>query len=113
MFYLALASFLAFAPLGCVAEQQKLEKVNKQIAALTEQEASLKQQASLASLTGSERNAIQSNIERTHAMLSELRKQQATLETSVEEGLNAWVGVGSQVILGVLGLGALGGRRSS
>lgn len=111
MLYLALAGVLAFAPLGCVMEQRQLEKVDKEIAALVEQERGLKEQAAVTSLTSSERNAINSNIERTHAMVEELKAEREKLADRVEEGLNDWVAVGSQVILGVLGLGALGGRR--
>lgn len=105
---LTLPAFIA----GCnQADMRRLDVVDKQIVELEAQERALRQQTQIAALSAAERNAAASSLDRTSAMLDDLRKEREALAGKIQEEGTNWIAVGSQVLFGLLGVGGLAGRK--
>jgi len=96
---------------SCVAQQQQLEDTRAMLKEAQLQELALSQQIQDQELSAIERNSLQTSLDRTRALVKKLEAQEAALADQVERGLQDWATVGTNVLMGVLGLGALGGRR--
>jgi PBP1b-binding outer membrane lipoprotein LpoB len=104
---LAMALFLS----GCVAQQQQLEQTRAMLKEAKQQEAALLVQAQGDSLTAVEANAVQTSLDRTRALVKNLEQQEKILMDQIQEATGHWADVATQVLGGILGIGALAGRK--
>ena len=111
--WLALLGVLSCSWLvGCnQADMKRLDVVDHQIAELTDQERALSQQIQVASLSAAERNAAATSLERTTAMLKELRAERELLAGKIQEESTNWIQVGITILFGLLGIGGVAGRK--
>lgn len=97
---------------GCVQQQAMLEQTRDQLKQAREQKSVLAIQLQGEGLTAAEANAVQTSLDRTNALIANLEEQEKILMDQIQQGVNDWAGIVSQVLGGVLGIGALAGRRA-
>lgn len=108
---LVLGVVFALTLSGCVAQQQQLEQTRDMLKQAKQQEQALLVQSQGSGLSAAEANAVQTSLDRTRALISNLEQQEKILMDQIQEATGHWADVVTQVLGGVLGIGALAGRK--
>ena len=96
---------------GCVAQQEQLDQTRGMLKEARAQEAALLVQSQGGSLSATEANAVQTSLDRTRALIANLEEQERILMDQIQQATGQWADVVTQVLGGVLGFGALAGRK--